>query len=263
MNNYSIATDELATGLQNAAAVLKTQGNNLDKAIALVTAGNAITQDASKTSAGVRTIALRIAGTEEAKEELQKMGEDVDDFIVKTSSKTQQIIKDYTAVASNAYQGVDVLDPNGNLRDTFDILLDIAKVYKEIQAEDKKFGTNRANALVEELAGKNRSNIASSILLNPEMLEEVYKTSQESAGSAQEELDKYLDSIDGKMTQLENRAQEFWFKIIDSDTIKNGITLLTQFLELGTDIVDTFGVLPILMGGAGSLGITQFVKSFD
>ena len=197
-NNFSISTDELARGMQNAAAVLKTQGNDIDKAISLITAGNAITQNAEKTSAGIRTIALRIAGTEEAKDELQEMGEDVDDFVVKTSSKTQQIIKDYTAVASNAYKGIDVLDANGNLRDTYDILLDIARIYKEIQEEDKKAGTNRAQALVEELAGKNRSNIASSILLNPQLLEDVYKTSQNSANSAQKELDSYLDSIDGR-----------------------------------------------------------------
>ena len=197
-NNFSISTDELARGMQNAAAVLKTQGNDIDKAISLITAGNAITQNAEKTSAGIRTIALRIAGTEEAKDELQEMGEDVDDFVVKTSSKTQQIIKDYTAVASNAYKGIDVLDANGNLRDTYDILLDIARIYKEIQEEDKKSGTNRAQALVEELAGKNRSNIASSILLNPQLLEDVYKTSQNSSGSAQKELDSYLDSIDGR-----------------------------------------------------------------
>ena len=53
------------------------------------------------------------------------------------------------------------------------------------------------------------------------------------------------------MTQLENRAQEFWYKVIDSDTIKNGITLLTDLLELGTNIVDTFGVLPTIMAGVG------------
>ena len=62
MNNFSVSTDQLATGLQNAAAVLKTQGNDIEQALALLTAGNSITQDISKTSAGVRTIALRIAG---------------------------------------------------------------------------------------------------------------------------------------------------------------------------------------------------------
>lgn len=61
-NNYSIATDELSIALQDSAAVLKTQGNDLNQAVALLTTGNAITQDASKTAGGVRTISLRLAG---------------------------------------------------------------------------------------------------------------------------------------------------------------------------------------------------------
>lgn len=39
-NNYAIATDELATALQDGAATLQTAGNDLDQAIALTTAGN-------------------------------------------------------------------------------------------------------------------------------------------------------------------------------------------------------------------------------
>lgn len=39
-NNYAIATDELATALQDGAATLTTAGNDLDEAIALTTAGN-------------------------------------------------------------------------------------------------------------------------------------------------------------------------------------------------------------------------------
>ena len=41
----------------------------------------------SKASMGVRTIALRIAGTKEAKEELEELGEDTSDFVVQTQSK--------------------------------------------------------------------------------------------------------------------------------------------------------------------------------
>lgn len=49
-NEYSISTDELSTALKDSAAVLKTQGNDLAESVALITAGNAITQDASKTA---------------------------------------------------------------------------------------------------------------------------------------------------------------------------------------------------------------------
>ena len=79
-----------------------------------------------------------------------------------------------------------------------DWLLGISKVYKEIQEQDKKLGTNHAAALIEELAGKNRSNIASAILQDPTQLEAVKKSSEEALGSAQKELDSYLDSIDGR-----------------------------------------------------------------
>lgn len=154
--------------------------------------------------------------------------------------------------------GVSLLDMNGNYRSTYEILLDIAKVWDTIAKEDLVTGENRQNALLEMMAGKNRSNILASILQSPEILEEAYKSATNASGSAQKELDSYLDSIDGRMTQLENRAQEFWHKAIDSEAIKNGITLLTDLLELGTNIVDTFGILPT---AAGIGGIVAGIKN--
>lgn len=248
-NNYAISTDELATALQKSAATLSLMGNTIDEAASLVTTANATIQDADSVSAGLRTISLRLVGTEEAEKELSAMNEEVDAFVKATNSKKQQIIKDYTAVDSNNYQGFDILDSNGNYKNTYEILLGIAKVYKEIQEQDKKLGTNHATALIEELAGKNRSNIASAILQDPTQLEAVKKSSEEALGSAEKELNSYLDSIDGKMAQLENRAQEFWFKIIDSETIKNGIDLLSTLLKCATDFVDTVGLLPTILTG--------------
>lgn len=251
-NNYAISTDELATALQKSSATLSLMGNTIDEAASLVTTANATIQDADSVSAGLRTISLRLVGTEEAEEELSAMNEEVDAFVKATNSKKQQIIKDYTAVASNNYQGFDILDSNGNYKNTYQILLGIAKVYKEIQEQDKKLGTNHATALIEELAGKNRSNIASAILQDPTQLEAVKKSSEEALGSAEKELNSYLDSIDGKMAQLENRAQEFWFKVIDSETIKNGIDLLSTLLKGTTDFVDTVGLLPTILTGIGA-----------
>ena len=56
-NNYAIATDELATALQDSASALTTSGNDLDQAIALVTSGNLVVQDAQKV--GKIFVALR------------------------------------------------------------------------------------------------------------------------------------------------------------------------------------------------------------
>lgn len=92
---------------------------------------------------------------------------------------------------------------------------------------------------------KNRSNIAASILQNPEMLESVYEDSQKSSGSAQQELDKYLESIDGKMTQLQNKWQQLWFDTIDSDVVKFFVDLGSGVLDLANNV----GVLKIAFAG--------------
>lgn len=186
------------------------------------------------------------------------MGEDVDDFVVRTKSKTDQIIRDYTAVASNAYQGVSVLDDNGNLRDTYSILLDISKIYKEIQEEDKKAGTNRAQALVETLGGKNRSNIASSILLNGDILEQVYNASKnESTGSAQKELNTYLDSVEGKTTQITNNLQKLSAETIDTEGFKTLLDLANNLLSVINSLAEAFGGLNLAISAIAGIQLQK------
>lgn len=245
-NNYSISTDGLATALKDSASALVTANNDLNEAVSLTTAGNAITQDPSKVGAGLRTISLRLVGTEEAKQELSDLGEETDGMIT-TVSKLRDTIMDATKAASSDGKGFDILDSNGNYKSTYEIMQGLADLYDNIVKKDKELGTNNLNLLLETIAGKNRSNIAASILQNGDMLRSVYEDAQNSDGSAEQELNSYLDSIDGKMAQLENRAQEFWFKVIDSETIKNGIDLLSTLLKGATNFVDTVGLLPTIL----------------
>lgn len=246
-NNYSISTDGLATALKDSASSLVTANNDLNEATALITAGNAITQDPSKTGAGIRTISLRLVGTEDAKQELEDLGESTDGMVT-TVSKLRDIIKDATRAASKDGQGFDILDDNGNYKSTYEIMQGLADLYDDIVKKDKELGTNNLNLLLETIAGKNRSNIAASILQNGDMLRSVFEDAQNSEGSAETELNAYLDSVEGKLTQLQNRAQEFWTKVINSDAIKSGIDMLTNLLELATKLVDTIGVIPTLGG---------------
>lgn len=250
-NNYSISTDGLATALKDSASALVTANNDLNEAVSLTTAGNAITQDPSKVGAGLRTISLRLVGTEEAKQELSDLGEETDGMIT-TVSKLRDTIMDATKAASSDGKGFDILDSNGNYKSTYEIMQGLADLYDNIVKKDKELGTNNLNLLLETIAGKNRANIAASILQNGDMLRSVYEDAQNSEGSAEKELNSYLDSIDGKMAQLENHAQEFWFKVIDSETIKNGIDLLSTLLKGTTDFVDTVGLLPTILTGIGA-----------
>lgn len=217
-------------------------------------AGNTITQDPSNVGKGSRTIALRLTGTEYAKEQLQEMGEDVDDFIVTTTAKMEQSIRDLTKVQDGF--GISILDANGNYRSTYEILLDIAKIWDQIAEENKITVQNRQNALLEMMAGKNRANILASILQSPKVLEDAYKAALDSTGSTQEELEKYLDSVTGKTTELQNQLQELSYVKSDSDFFKKMIDSDTGAVTILTQIIDMCGTLPTLLTTiAGALSL--------
>ena len=259
-NNYSISTDGLATALKDSASALVTANNDLNEAVSLTTAGNAITQDPSKVGAGLRTISLRLVGTEQAKQELSDLGEETDGMIT-TVSKLRDTIMDATKAASKDGKGFDILDDNGNYKSTYEIMQGLADLYDDIVKKDKELGTNNLNLLLETIAGKNRSNIAASILQNGDMLRSVYEDAQNSDGSAENELNSYLDSIEGKWQQLTNRVQEFWSKLIDSEAVKNGIDLLSTLLKGATDFVEALDqmqlTIPTLLGMLGSFGMSK------
>ena len=229
-NNYSISTDGLATALKDSASALVTANNDLNEAVSLTTAGNAITQDPSKVGAGLRTISLRLVGTEEAKEELSDLGEETEGMIT-TVSKLRNTIQSATSAATKDGKGFDIFDSNGNYKSTYEIMQGLADLYDEIVKKDKELGTNNLNLLLETIAGKNRSNIAASILQNGDMLRSVYEDAQNSEGSAEKELNSYLDSVDGKFQQLQNRIQEFWYNVIDTTTVKSVLDFTTDLTE--------------------------------
>lgn len=263
MNNFSISTAELASALQRSAATLKVAGNDIYEATSLVVAGNAVLQDAETVGSGLKMISLRILGTEEAKNELASLGEDVDDFVVQTASKLDETVRNYTAVSSNAFQGVSVLDDNGNYRSTYEILKDISLVYQEILEADKKAGTNRGQALLEVLAGKNRSNVAASILQNPEILTSVYEeTLTKSQGSVEKELEAQLQSIESHLNELSNAWDKLWVNDKNREVIN-------FFLDLGTgilDVVDDVGVLNVAILGigafAGAKNLGKYIQAY-
>lgn len=267
-NNFSISTSDLAESLKKSSGTLKLAGNTIDEAIALTTAGNAILQDPNTVGTGLKMISLRLTGTKAAAEELAAMGEDVDGMIT-TQSKLRQTIMDATKVESNNFKGFDILDDNGNYKSTFEILRGISEIYKEIQETDEKYGQNNKNLLLETVAGKNRSSVAASIFSDPQLLNDVYEASQQSQGSAQKELDKYLDSITGKMQKLQNTLHEVTNITIDSEGFKVLLDIVNALLSGVSSLIKTFGGLNAIIGGAvglflnhKGLGVSKLWKSF-
>lgn len=88
-----------------------------------------------------------------------------------------------------------------------------------------------------------------SILDDPKLLEDVYTQVQDASGSATEELNKYLESIDGHLQKFQNTWQQVWDTTLNSDVIK-------FFVDLGTgtgEVVNKIGGLtPVVIGLASA-----------
>lgn len=245
-NNYAISTDGIATALQDSGSALVAAGNDFDKSVALVTAANSVVQDPSKVGAGLRTIALRLRGT--SAEELTSMGEDTEG-LVETTSKLNSNIKALTAV--NGKAGVSILDMNGNYRDTYDILKDISQIWDDIGKQDLADGQNRQAALLEMMAGKNRSNILASILQHPKLLTDVYNDSANNyQNSAQNELNTYLDSIEAKTTKI----KESWSQLWQSEGTTNTFKSLLDIGNGGVGLLNMLGLNKTLAAAGGIIG---------
>ena len=106
--------------------------------------------------------------------------------------------------------------------------------------------------------------------MNPQMLEDVYNASQRSQGSAQRELDTYLDSIEAKYAQLQNRLQQLAYTAIDSDVIKVLLDGLSGAVSFATKLVDVLGTIPSILGVVSAmfmqktgLGFLNFDKNAE
>ena len=251
-NNFSISTSDLAKSLQRSSGALIAAGNDLDEAIALTTAANAIIQDPESTGSALKVVSMRLRGT--SLKELEDAGEDTDGAI-ETVSKLEKKIKQLTAI--NGQLGISILDVNGNYKDTYEILQEIADIWEEIGEADKKDGQNRQAALLELMAGKVRSQTLASLLQNPDMLREVYESSKVSEGSAQRENEEYLASIEAHIQILTAKWQEFWNSAINRDEINWILDRAGDLLDIAQKIgtIPTLGILIGAVSGVRSLAM--------
>lgn len=124
MNNYPIATNELAEGLETSSAALVAANNSIQQQVAMLAAGNATMQDVSTVAAGLKIVAARLRGTTS----------DVDDdaeSAITNVSKLQAKIKALTAEA-NGGEGIDIIDDQGNYKSTYEILNEISKIFDKM-----------------------------------------------------------------------------------------------------------------------------------
>lgn len=255
-NKYAITSQGIGEALQRSASALAAGGNTIDESIALITAGNEIVQDPQKMGTTLKTISMYLRA---AKTEAQDAGEDTEGMAESVSKLRAEIM----ALTGNR---VDIMLDKDNFKSTYQILKELSEVWDDLT------DVSQAN-LLERLSGKRNANVTAAIIKNFSQAEAALKTSQEAAGSATRENERYLQSIEGRISQFKAVWEGFSNTMISSDFLKNTVTGTTKLVSLIDAIASKIGSLPTLIGAitaglgayrlrqGGRVGILDFVTN--
>lgn len=226
-NNFAVSSADIANNLGKSSAVMANAGNSYEQMIGLLTAGTEITRNASKVANGLKTITLRLQGMDDEGEASLELMAQMEVLFSKL--------------------GLSVYKTDGSLKNTYEILKDLAPVYKEVTAAEKAY-------ITETIAGKYQAQNAAAILNNFETALAATETALNSEGSALNENAKYIDSIEGKVSNLKSAFEELSQTLISSDFIKSVVDLGTALLKLANSdfaqfIIKATLAFTILKGG--------------
>ena len=249
-NQSPVGFDNLAEGLKRVSGTMNQAGNSIDQTIGMLTGGFTQLRNMEKVSTGLTTISQRLRAIDED-------GEKIDGLSAKLDEAFGSI-------------GVNIEDANGDLRSTYDILSDYAKVYPELTSEQRQYFGELA-------AGKHQITVFNAIVDEMSAVDKAIGQSEDSLNSATNENEIYRKSIEGMKNEFDNQFQMLSKEVIDSDWIKDLISAGTDFLEVLTNIVKqdtvvsgTIGVFTeslkalasVLKTVTGNDGIGALIKAF-
>lgn len=231
-DEFAESSADVGDGLSKSASVLSQGGASIQEAAGMFTGIQEVLQNSSTSGTALKILTLRIRGM---KGELEELGEEVDDNV-------DSISKIQTQILNLTHGKVNIFDDEGNFRNIYDVMADISTIYDELS------DANRAS-LLEIIAGKNRANAVQALINNWGNVEKATEAAYNSAGTAYAENEKYLNSLEGHIAQLETTWQYLSNDVLDSEFVKGLVDGLANVLDTTDDIVKTIGTLPTLLAG--------------
>ena len=99
------------------------------------------------------------------------------------------------------------------------------------------------------IGGKRNSNVVSALLNNFEKVDEVIDKTTDSAGSAMAENEKYLDSINGKISVFQASFESLSNTVINSDLFKTIIDGATGVISILDGVIGKVGAFNSIIAG--------------
>lgn len=233
-NTQPITAQAIGEILTRSAASMKAANNDLAETISLGTAAYAVIQNAETVGTTLKSVSMYLRA---AKSELEDAGESADGC-ANSVSELRSELKSLT--------GVDIMIDNKSFKSTYQILKELSQVWGKLS------DVTQAN-VTEMIGGKRNANAISAILNNFDVAESAMESAANSAGTAWEENSVWMDSIQGRLGQLDASFQVLSQDVLSSDLVKTGVSFLTSIVKLLDKIINLTGALPL------GLGITSFI----
>ena len=152
--------------------------------------------------------------------------------------------------------GVSIEDQNGELRSTYDILHDLAGVWDQLSSKQKQY-------LGEKAAGNRQVKTLNAIMANWDVVEDTIQKANEATGEATEGNEKYLDSIQGRITQFKSAFSDLSRTTIDSGFIKGIVGVGTSITNAITSIGGLVPVVTTILGLLTAIKSLKIQKGVD
>lgn len=213
-NKFAISSGGVGEAMQRSAAAMQAAGNTIDETLALIAAMNTVVQNPESVGTTLKTVSMYLRA---AKTEAEAAGESTDGM-ADSVSKLRAEIK---ALTGNK---VDIMLDEDTFKSSYQILKELSQIWDHLS------DVSQANIL-EKLAGKRNANALVAVINNFDIAEQALKESQKSAGSALQENEKYLDSINGKSDKLKASWEQISNSLLSNGVVKGLIDALRTVLD--------------------------------
>lgn len=234
-NTQPVTANDLGEILTRSSAAMSAANNTLEETIALGTAANAVIQDADTVGTTLKSLSMYLRA---AKSDAENAGIEVDGM-ANSVSELRSELKSLT--------GVDIMLDSKNFKSTYQIMKELSQVWSGLS------DVTQAN-VTEMIGGKRNANAVSAILNNFDVAESAMESAANSANVAWEENSVWLDSIQGRLAQLNASFQALSQDVLSSDLVKTGVSFLTSIVKLLDQIINLTGALPAGLGIAAFAG---------
>ena len=240
-NNEPISESGIAEALVRSASALSAAGNSFEESVSLISAANSVLQDPDTVGTTLKTISMYLRAS---KTDAEAFGVSVDDMASSVSELRSEL---------KSLTGVDIMkDAAGTeFKSTYQILKEISAVW------DKLTDVSKAN-VTEMLGGKRNSNAVLSVIEQFSIAEKSMEDAANSSNSAMTEQERMMDSIEGRLKQLNASFEKFSNDVMSSDLIKFFVTLATKTVDAADGMVNLAGSIPAITAAiSGVLSVMQ------